>query len=131
MRSYTDELTTYETAAFRQCPGTQSKRNFVLSFDAVELELHPEAREELVQAADWYAEHELHVAEHFVAAVEDVFRALARNPNRWPEQRQFGVRRVRLKKFPFSIFYDFDDSTITVFAVAHTKRKPGYWIKRR
>ena len=42
-----------------------------------------------------------------------------------------GTRRVFPKKFPFSVVYLVAENEIVIFAVAHFKRKPGYWKSRR
>jgi hypothetical protein len=40
------------------------------------------------------------------------------------------IRRSLLARFPFAIVYAIDEQTIIVIAVAHTHRKPRYWIDR-
>jgi len=35
-----------------------------------------------------------------------------------------------LHRFPFSIVYLDDPEVLTIVAVAHAKRKPGYWRRR-
>jgi hypothetical protein len=37
---------------------------------------------------------------------------------------------VRLTRFPYLVVYREDATRILVVAVAHEKRKPGYWRKR-
>lgn len=39
-------------------------------------------------------------------------------------------RRFILQRFPFSIVYLDDPDLVTIIAVAHSKRKPGYWKSR-
>jgi hypothetical protein len=39
-------------------------------------------------------------------------------------------RRYLLQKFPFFIVYSIEPDHIRIIAVAHTKRKPGYWLGR-
>lgn len=46
----------------------------------------------------------------------------------WPDYPQ--VRRRVLKKWPYSIIYSVDARSVFVVAVAHDKRKPGYWLAR-
>ena len=43
-----------------------------------------------------------------------------------------GVRVFRLKKFPFRLFYSFDEAAqfVCIYAVMHEKRRPEYWRKR-
>ena len=42
------------------------------------------------------------------------------------------MRVFRLKKYPFRIYYLFDDEThsLCIYAVMHEKRPAGYWRKR-
>ena len=40
------------------------------------------------------------------------------------------TRKLRLGKFPYSLVYRVSDDVITVLAVAHQSRKPGYWQGR-
>lgn len=42
-----------------------------------------------------------------------------------------GLRRLLLGKFPFSVIYAVNDEEIVVVAVAHQRRRPGYWAHRR
>jgi len=57
------------------------------------------------------------------------FNAAAAAPLRYPTFLH-GTRRVFLKKFPyFIVFFDGQDE-VTIVAVAHAKRRPGYWAKR-
>jgi hypothetical protein len=36
-----------------------------------------------------------------------------------------------LKHFPYVVFFRIDSSAIEIVAVAHAKRRPGYWLDRR
>ncbi|MCK5680075.1 type II toxin-antitoxin system RelE/ParE family toxin, partial [bacterium] len=39
-------------------------------------------------------------------------------------------RRLLLFQVPYSIFFSIEPDHIHIIAVAHSKRKPGYWLKR-
>ena len=41
-----------------------------------------------------------------------------------------GVRTWPLKRFPYTLVYRVAGETITVIAVAHQSREPGYWERR-
>lgn len=85
-------------------------------------------REFLVQVA-YYNEEESGLGARFVVAVESATaRALA-----FPlagSRAAGGTRRVLLRGFPFAIVYRPDADGITVFALAHHSRRPGYWQTR-
>ncbi len=50
-------------------------------------------------------------------------------PQRWPKYLH-GTRRFVMQRFPFSVVYLDDPDLVTIIAVAHSKRKPGYWKGR-
>jgi len=39
------------------------------------------------------------------------------------------LRRHLVRKFPFGILYRIEPEKIVIIAVAHLRRRPGYWIK--
>jgi toxin ParE1/3/4 len=97
--------------------------------DAKDYLFHPLAWQELEEADSWYFSHSYEVSLDFLhdlyAAVEDV--ALA--PRRWPVYLH-GTRRIVMQRFPFSVIYLNDPDVIRIIAVAHSKRRPGYWRDR-
>jgi toxin ParE1/3/4 len=42
-----------------------------------------------------------------------------------------GRRRFPLRRFPYSIIYYIKGEELRVIAVAHHRRRPGYWAGRR
>lgn len=40
------------------------------------------------------------------------------------------IRKLRLRTFPFDVIYAVDAETIAIVAVAHHRRRPGYWRGR-
>ncbi len=40
------------------------------------------------------------------------------------------IRKVLVRRFPYSIIYRVDPDEIVIIAVMHLKRKPRYWTKR-
>jgi hypothetical protein len=69
-----------------------------------------------------------------VAEVDAVFAAIARNPSRFPPYPrvsvELGVRRAAARRFPYSIASIELPEVVRVLAVAHEKRRPGYWVGR-
>jgi plasmid stabilization system protein ParE len=95
----------------------------------VKLDLHPDARAELVSAAAWYFERNESAAMLFVDAVATANADIKRAPDRWP-LHILGTRRKLLRRFPYAIIYRIEPKRILVVAVAHTHRQPGYWADR-
>lgn len=93
------------------------------------LEFHPAAHAEADAAFDYYLECSPQVAAAFLAALEDARSAIAANPNTWADYL-YGTRRYLLRRFPFVVVYRVTQSRIEVVAVAHGRRRPGYWKDR-
>ena len=90
---------------------------------------HPEGRGEFRDAVRWYLARDRRASSDFRIAVSGAIRALAEAPQRWPKYLH-GTRRLVVQRFPFSIVYLEDPGLIVIIAVAHSKRKPGYWKDR-
>ncbi len=89
--------------------------------------LTAEAEEELVVAAGFYARaatNALGIA--FVEEVERACRLLAERPLIGVVWRE-PTRRLALRRFPFNVIHEVHGDEIRVIAIAHQRRKPGYW----
>ncbi len=82
-------------------------------------------------AALFYAERRAGLGEEFVRAVELVMSEVCESPEKF---RPIGddVRVCRMRRFPYLIYYLFDRerSRVTVYAVAHGRRRADYWRGR-
>jgi plasmid stabilization system protein ParE len=91
--------------------------------------LHPEARAELREARRWYYERSPLSATAFAHGVDNAVSRIAKAPTRYP-LAEHATRKFVLQRFPFNIFYRPDETEIVIVAVAHQKRRPGYWAAR-
>lgn len=96
---------------------------------AIELSFHPEAVQELRAAFLWYFDRNPVVAQSFQAEAERAVEAVLENPRRWPKWGK-SERKYVFPRFPFNLIYRVNLGIVEVIAVAHQKRKPGYWRKR-
>ncbi len=90
------------------------------------IETLPEASLEVEEAFQWYLERSPQAAESFLLEVDHGIESIAQSPNRWPPF-EWRTRRYLLRSFPYSIVYRCTGDEVLVVAVAHHKRKPGYW----
>jgi plasmid stabilization system protein ParE len=90
---------------------------------------HPDAREEFREAIRWYRVRSTIASTEFRTTVMTAIREAAQAPQRWSKYLH-GTRRFALHRFPFSVIYLDDPDLVTIVAVAHSKRKPGYWKHR-
>ncbi|MBI2393359.1 MAG: type II toxin-antitoxin system RelE/ParE family toxin [Deltaproteobacteria bacterium] len=92
---------------------------------------HPAARADLEAAVAWYDEQERGLGG---ALVEDVERAIAKivaRPDAWPlSEWDSRARKVVLSRFPYRVIYTISAAVIVIVAVAHQRRRPGYWRTR-
>ena len=90
---------------------------------------HPEAREDFRDAIRWYRARSPIASTEFRTTVSGAIRDVAHSPQLWPIYLH-GTRRFVIHRFPFSVVYLDDPGLVTIIAVAHGKRKPGYWKHR-
>ena len=93
------------------------------------LRLHPSAAAEARGAYRWYRQRNPLLAEIFLMEVEKAMEWIAAAPHSWPQYRG-SYRRFVLGRFPFSVVYQLRDESLEVLAVAHHRRRPGYWQTR-
>jgi plasmid stabilization system protein ParE len=93
------------------------------------VEFHPLAADEAQAAERWYREQNETASARFQ-------RELDRAIGRISEHSEAGspylsnTRRVFLRRFPFSVVYRERGGNLEVVAVAHARRRPGYWQAR-
>ena len=97
----------------------------------IPLRFHPEARLEARAVATWYRERSQEAGRSFAAALEESIRHIRELPAACPTWRgREDVRSRILRRFPYSVLYVIDTGMIVVLAVAHHRRRPGYWLRR-
>jgi toxin ParE1/3/4 len=93
---------------------------------------HPEALDEIERARDWYDDKRPGLGGELVDEVEralDRIEAVPASFARAPESA--AARRVLLGRFPYwLVFAVLDDGTVLIVALAHAKRRAGYWRRR-
>lgn len=98
------------------------------------IELAPEARDEVREAATWYDEQRAGLGEEFLEELERLFSRMSQLPRSFPilmdPRRELGLRRALLPRFPYGVVFVELEDDLRVIAVAHTKRRPGYWLDR-
>ena len=96
---------------------------------AKQVDLHEEALAEAQAAYDWYASRNPAAAEGFMAELDQAIEQIGAFPDAGGAHLS-GTRRHVMRRFPFSVIYREQDQITQVIAVAHGRRKPGYWKQR-
>jgi plasmid stabilization system protein ParE len=96
---------------------------------AAELIVAPEAEQDLAEAYAWYEDQRIGLGEDFLSCVDACIEALCRTPEMCPEVYET-YRRALVRRFPYAVFYEYTQDTVTVYSVFHTSRDPEKWIRR-
>ena len=96
--------------------------------------LLPEALIEYSEAIQYYANQSRDLGQEFINVIEESIYRIREFPERWGTIGG-GIRRCQVHKFPYSVLYavklDEEETHITIIAVMHGRRKPGYWNTRK
>ena len=93
------------------------------------VEFHPAALREVEDAQSWYEERSVIAASAFLRELSLAIQRVREAPGRHA-LAEAGTRRLVLDRFPFTIYYRVVTDVVIVVAVAHQKRRPGYWSTR-
>ena len=96
---------------------------------AFKVEISPGAKRDVSTAFSWYKERSAKAANSFRAEVLSVFDLIAENP----ESRALwdnSVRRFVMKLYPYTIYFEIDQSVVRILALGHHRRLPDYWVGR-
>ncbi len=89
----------------------------------------PEAGQDLVDAYDWYEDRRSGLGEELLSCVDACVELICRAPEMYSTVHE-NYRRALPRRFPYAVFYEYDDSTVTVYGVFHTSQDPAKWRKR-
>jgi len=96
----------------------------------MKVEFHPAADSELRAAAKYYNDRVSGLGAEFLAEVEKACLRLGEHQALGP-RLDADHRRLALRRFPFGLIYRLRPSKVQIVAVAHRRRRPGYWMQRR
>jgi plasmid stabilization system protein ParE len=92
-------------------------------------EFHPEAEQELFEAAMHYESKVPGLGRRFRDDVERVMKLILEHPE-LGSRLDDNLRHFVLGRFPFSVVYAATSDLVHIVAVAHGCREPGYWQLR-
>lgn len=94
------------------------------------VEFHPAASQELEAASSLYESQRPGLGDELTDEIEDVCLLLSEYPaiGRTVDDLH---RSVPLRKFPFMLVYRVRGTVVLIVAIAHKRKRPGYWRSRR
>jgi plasmid stabilization system protein ParE len=96
---------------------------------AAELILAPEAQRDIDEAYAWYERQRTGLGEEFLTCVDACIQAISRTPGMHRVVHE-NYRRALVRRFPYAVFYEATEDTVTVYCVFHTSRDPEKWRER-
>ena len=93
-----------------------------------------EADAEYREAGRWYESRRTNLGIEFFDAVDTALRQIVEFPHAGTPvprvSRELRLSQNALKLFPFRVVYLDTPGVLRVLAIAHDRRKPGYWKSR-
>ena len=96
---------------------------------AKSVEYHSSARADFDESLDWYLSRSVGSAIGFVLTVDDAIEKIIAASSRFPSTYS-GCRYCALRRYPFRIVFHEEDDRLVIIAIAHAKRRPGFWRDR-
>jgi plasmid stabilization system protein ParE len=99
-----------------------------------EVRLSDEAIDELLEAAVWYRARRPGLESEFLAEVDHVLPLIGNSPASFSRlldlPEDLVIRRALLPRFPYAVVFMEITDHVRVLAIAHARRRPGYWLDR-
>ncbi len=92
-----------------------------------------DADAEMAEAARWYETHRANLGIEFLEAIDTAVVRIAENPrigSLVPGVADQAIRRIPVRRFPYHVVYMELLDRLQILAIAHDRRKPGYWVGR-
>lgn len=93
------------------------------------VDTHREAAAEAIAAALHYENEVPGLGADFLLRYDSLVDEVRARPRRF-RAIQRGVRKARLTRFPYTIYFQLFTDRIHILAVAHQHRRPEYWSER-
>jgi len=98
----------------------------------MDLRYHPAVQRDISEILTYYSERSTITADRFWDALQERFKEIADNPGHFgfiDESR--GLRRARLRHFPYLIVYYQSSKGVKITCIKHEKRHPFVGLFRR
>jgi plasmid stabilization system protein ParE len=69
------------------------------------------------------------LGEEFLSSLDACIERMRRQPTLYAVVHE-AYRRALIRRFPYAIFFEYLEETVTIYAVFHTARDPAKWRQR-
>jgi plasmid stabilization system protein ParE len=95
----------------------------------LEILVSREARADIGHAVGGYRDISPTLSARFGAELDRIYSAIAKYPQMYPVVYK-NFRRALLRKFPYSVFYIVEETSILIVGVVHQARDESTWKRR-
>ena len=88
------------------------------------------AHDEISRIIDFYDDRAPGLGHEFLDDLDMTWASLRDHPQAGA-RHSHDMRHIVLGRFPFVVLYSIEPDEIVVHAVAHQRRRPGYWRHRK
>lgn len=85
---------------------------------------------DLDDAVEWYSKIQPELGKDLVLKFNEALTEIEQKPL-LSQNLNENFRKINLKRFPYKLVFKIIEQEIIIIAVAHHKRKSGYWKKRK
>lgn len=93
------------------------------------IHIKEEAKQDTINATRWYRSKQEKLDIKFIEAVQYTLSSIQHNPFAYKKVHHH-FRQATLKKFPYIILFEFEDNTVTVYAIFNTWQDVNKKMKR-
>ena len=94
----------------------------------------PEVPDELAEAVLWYEARKKGLGSELLDEVQATLPIIGMRPRSFPRLQDVDatleIRRALLARFPYALVFLVLENEVRFLAVAHAKRRRGYWLSR-
>lgn len=90
----------------------------------------PAAEAEYLDAILFYEGRQPGLGAALITEFEYALGLALDRPHTWHLVHPLGIRRIGLSRFPYAIFFRLVGDALQITAVAHHRKRPGYWLSR-
>jgi len=91
--------------------------------------MHPAALAEAEAAIEWYRGRSVTAADGFLDELTRTLDLISKHPSLF-QHYLLGTQRALLRRYPYLVVFREAATEFEVIAVAHGRRRPGYWQDR-
>jgi plasmid stabilization system protein ParE len=96
---------------------------------AIEVRFAPAVATDVEAGYRWYEDRRLGLGVQFLDSVLACLELIRRSPE-FSERILGEYRRRLVRRFPYVVFYRYEDHSITIYGVIHTASDPAKWQAR-